>query len=96
MTDFNRTLFVKILDFYNTHPDAALFDIGYLGEEYSAEQMGRIAELMARRSDLSKNDMEVLTENIEALKNENLRKNTAEVTDISDIRKILDAKKEKQ
>ena len=96
MTDFNRTLFVKIRDLYNTHPDAALFDIGYLGEEYSAEQMGRIAELMARRSDLSKNDMEVLTENIEALKNENLRKNTAEVTDISDIRKILDAKKEKQ
>lgn len=95
MTEFNRDVFAKIEQFYKEHPTAP-FDIGYLGQGYTEEQMGRVSEIMARRSGLSKNDMEVLVENASTLREENQKKSRAESADVSNILKILDDKKEKK
>jgi hypothetical protein len=65
------------------------FSMAVMGEDFSADEMGRIQKLLYMRETLTDNGTQVLRSNVEALKN---AKRKQEVGGIADV---LRAKREK-
>jgi len=56
-TSFGRRVYEKILS-----AEDGKFDIGFLAEEFTQEEMGRVSAMLAARNNLTKNDMSVVSE----------------------------------
>ncbi len=94
MTAFNRRVFVAFTACLQAH---ACIDIGYLGDLFSEEEIGKIVGMQTARSALHKNDISVLRENLEVLRRE--RQNAelhAETPDIDALQALIERKRRAQ
>lgn len=65
VTEFNRRIFETII---TNSDENGLFDFGILGVEFNIEEMGRITKMRLDRESFLKNDIAVLRECVETLK----------------------------
>lgn len=66
VTDFNRSVYEKLVELYNSER----FDLSYLNEFFSAEQIGRVQEMVEQRRLLTSNGIETLMEAVAGLRTE--------------------------
>lgn len=85
VTQFNKRVFEAILDCEGK------CDIGLLGQDFSVEEIDRITAMQVKRASLTKNDLEVLTDNVRTLKSEAAEKNGTD--ELEDIKNLLNIKK---
>ena len=85
VTQFNKRVFEAILDCEGK------CDIGLLGQDFSVEEIDRITAMQLKRASLTKNDLEVLTDNVRTLKSEAAEKNGTD--ELEDIKNLLNIKK---
>lgn len=67
ITAFNRRVFAAMR---SAHEAYGTVDIGYLGESFTSEEIGRITEMQVSRSALTVNTVSVVDENIAVLRKE--------------------------
>ena len=67
LTVFNRRVFAAMCAPYDAY---GTVDIGYLGESFSDEEIGRITEMQVARSALTVNTVSVVDENMRVLRAE--------------------------
>ncbi len=67
VTEFNRRIFTAMREVYNAY---GTVDIGYLGEHFTGDEVGRITEMQVARSTLTVNTIAVVAENLQALRKE--------------------------
>ena len=75
LTEFNRMAYERFLKVF---ADTGRFDLSYLTEELTPEQLGRLTSLCVRRQQLSANDETVLLESIRTLREEAKKKTNSE------------------
>lgn len=63
MTQFNKSVYTRLLELY----DSDRFDLSYLNEYFSTEQMGRIHEIVQKRKQVSSNGEEALLQAVQQL-----------------------------
>ena len=63
LTEFNRSVYTKLLELH----ESDRFDLSYLNESFSPEQMGRISEIVAKRRLVTVNGEKALTQATELL-----------------------------
>ena len=79
LTAFNRRVYAFLLSCTAEH---GRFESGYLGEVFSDEEIGRITGMQVARTQLTKNDMSVIRDNITVLREEGA-KEKQKSTDLS-------------
>ena len=67
ITTFNRRVFSFLVTCWEQHGN---FDMGYLGEYFSEDEIGRIVGMQVARGQLTQNDISVLCDNITVLREE--------------------------
>lgn len=85
VTAFNRRVFQAVMACEN------VCDIGVLGQDFTVEEIDRITAMQVKRSLLTKNDLEVLRDNVKTLKSEADGVNGSD--DMEDIKILLNRKK---
>lgn len=85
VTAFNRRVFQAVMACEN------VCDIGVLGQDFTVEEIDRITAMQVKRSLLTKNDLEVLRDNVKTLKSEADGTNGSD--DMEDIKNLLNRKK---
>lgn len=85
VTAFNRRVFQAVMACEN------VCDIGVLGQDFTVEEIDRITAMQVKRSLLTKNDLEVLRDNVKTLKSEADGANGSD--DMEDIKILLNRKK---
>lgn len=85
VTAFNRRVFQAVMACEN------VCDIGVLGQDFTVEEIDRITAMQVKRSLLTKNDLEVLRDNVKTLKSEADGANGSD--DMEDIKNLLNRKK---
>lgn len=85
VTAFNRRVFQAVMACEN------VCDIGVLGQDFTVEEIDRITAMQVKRSLLTKNDLEVLRDNVKTLKSETDGANGSD--DMEDIKNLLNRKK---
>ena len=85
LTGFNKRVFEAILACEEK------CDIGTLAEQFSIEEIDRITKMQVTRAALTRNDLDVLKDNIRTLKSEAAEKASADALD--DIKNLLNRKK---
>lgn len=85
VTAFNRRVFQAVMACEN------VCDIGVLGQDFTVEEIDRITAMQVKRSLLTKNDLEVLRDNVKTLKSETDGANGSD--DMEDIKILLNRKK---
>ena len=75
LTAFNRRVYAFLVRCSEEH---GTFDSGYLGEEFSDDEIGRIMGMQVARGKLTKNDMTVIGESIAILREERERERMQE------------------
>lgn len=85
VTAFNRRVFQAVMACEN------VCDIGVLGQDFTVEEIDRITAMQVKRSLLTKNDLEVLRDNVKTLKSEADGANGLD--DMEDIKILLNRKK---
>lgn len=85
VTQFNKKVFEAILGCEGK------CDIGLLGQDFSIEEIDRITAMQVKRASLTKNDLEVLADNVQTLKSEAAEKKGA--SELEDIKNLLNIKK---
>ena len=79
LTAFNRRVYAFLLSCTAEH---GRFESGYLGEVFSDEEIGRITGMQVARTQLTRNDMSVIRDNITVLREEGA-KEKQKSTDLS-------------
>lgn len=77
-TEFGRKVFERSLEYFE---NGSSFDFGLLGNDFTADEMGRITSIVLKRNNLSQNGEKELVDCINVLKNEKT-KQTASLSDI--------------
>lgn len=85
VTAFNRRVFQAVMACEN------VCDTGVLGQDFTVEEIDRITAMQVKRSLLTKNDLEVLRDNVKTLKSEADGTNGSD--DMEDIKNLLNRKK---
>lgn len=85
VTQFNKRVFEAILNCEGR------CDIGLLGQSFSLEEIDRITAMQVKRASLTKNDREVLADNVRTLKSERAEKSGTD--ELEDIKNLLNIKK---
>lgn len=85
VTQFNKRVFEAILGCEGK------CDIGLLGQDFTVEEIDRITAMQVKRASLTKNDLEVLADNVRTLKSEAAEKNRSD--ELEDIKNLLNIKK---
>ena len=88
VTSFSKKIFSKMLELHNAN---IKFDIGYFSEDFSQEEVSRIAKMLTDRQMLSSNGADVLDGCIEALRTEKIKKGTDDTLD--SLEELLKKKK---
>ena len=88
VTPFSKKVFESISTIYKEY---GKFDIGYIQEEFTIEQISRITKMLTERERLSKNDSEALENLIVSLEKEHSKKEDFDSFD--DILKAIKNKK---
>ncbi len=70
LTEFDARVYKTLLELY----DSERFDLSYLNETFTTDQVGRINEMMQKRRLVSSNGEKSLFESVDLLKNEKERK----------------------
>ena len=94
VTEFNKRIYSAIAEYKAQYPETP-FDIGLLGESFDGDEMGRVSEMVAKRSMLTKNDEDVIFEGIAVLKEIAFKKKT-ENNEIDELGDILEMKRRNQ
>ena len=85
VTQFNKRVFEAILGCEGK------CDIGLLGQDFSVEEIDRITAMQVKRASLTKNDLDVLADNVRTLKSAAAEKNGTD--ELEDIKNLLNIKK---
>ena len=85
VTQFNKRVFEAILGCEGK------CDIGLLGQDFSVEAIDRITAMQVKRASLTKNDLDVLADNVRTLKSAAAEKNGTD--ELEDIKNLLNIKK---
>ena len=87
LTAFNRRVYAFLLSCTAEH---GRFESGYLGEVFSDEEIGRITGMQVARTQLTRNDMSVIRDNITVLREEGA-KEKQKSTDLSadDLKNLI-------
>lgn len=85
VTQFNKRVFEVILGCEGK------CDIGLLGQDFSVEEIDRITAMQVKRASLTKNDLDVLADNVRTLKSAAAEKNGTD--ELEDIKNLLNIKK---
>ena len=86
-TSLGKRIFEKIMELQGSDGG---FSINIMGEDFSADEMGRIQKMIGNREALSENGTKILQSNIEALKQAKSKS-----TDSARLEDVLRAKREK-
>jgi len=85
VTQFNKRVFEAILGC------EGVCDIGILGQDFTVEEIDRITAMQVKRASLTKNDRDVLADNMRTLKSEAAEKSSSD--ELEDIKNLLNIKK---
>ncbi len=88
MTSFNRRVFSFLRE---QMLQRGAFDIGYLGQSFGDDEIGRIVGMQVARSRLTKNDMDVLEEMLGVLRAEKSKR--TEENSLDALRAMIERKK---
>ena len=88
VTPFCKKVFESIVSSFEQNNK---FDIGYVQDEFSFEQVSRITKMLTERERLSKNDSETLISLVNSLKIEKNKKN--DVDSFDDILNTINNKR---
>ena len=86
-TSLGKRIFEKIMELQNSDGG---FSINIMGEDFSADEMGRMQKMIGNREALSENGTQILKSNIDALKQAK-----AKSTDGARLEDVLRAKRER-
>ena len=91
LTAFNRRVFAFLVQCTAEHGH---FDIGYLGEVFTDEEIGRITGMQIARTKLTQNDMAVISDNVAVLRAEGIREkqNSSEAT-TEDLQNLINRRR---
>ena len=92
MTAFNRRAFLAVMALEESDDG---YDFSLLGEDFSPDEMGRLAKLEQARRALSENGTSVLRAAIETLRRERSRQAVKEAAPLDGINLILAEKRKK-
>ena len=88
VTSFNRRVFEKIIEFYNSY---GKFDIGFIQEDFNENEISRITKMVIDRQALDSNGADVLESCIKSLKAEKNREDA--VSSIDSLEDLFKRKK---
>lgn len=91
LTVFNRRVFAFLLQCREEHGH---FDLGYLGETFTDEEIGRITGMLVARTKLTQNDISVIRDNTAVLRSEGEReKQNGGETTTEDLQNLINRRR---